>query len=368
MNFLKKVDQHFIKKTETLEIGNANEVELIKLPHELQTMILGYLSPKELTVTSLVCRSLNDLSNDDVLWRNLVFRRFGEDVVLAKKQAYKDFYRSMKPVPKKSRKKLKRPVSENKKLRKVHRPDYPEIKSLRKVHRPDYPEKQEAILKQYNFFVLIDRSGSMRLPVEEGCDEPRWEIVKEYFKFIVFEAIELTREGVEVCFFDTKVEWIDRKVECARQVDRIFRDNFPRHGVTNLADALQETFTRHFERKSNRRKEGRKQKSIVIVITDGIPNDGTSEKMAKDKVNQAIIDATNRLSKKHMFRQEDFVSTTELGIRFFQVGYDRAAKEYLNKLSYNFKEAKVNIISTGNIEDLTGSYGVRDAFVQAIWK
>ncbi|NGX58755.1 MAG: hypothetical protein K940chlam3_01663 [Chlamydiae bacterium] len=247
-----------------------------------------------------------------------------------------------------------------------------EIKSLRKVHRPDSPEKQETFLKKYDFFVLIDRSGSMKSPIEEGEKDTRWETVKEYLKVIVSTAVEYDPDGVEVCFFDTRVEWIDRNVESASQVDEIFNGIGPR-GVTNLADALNQTFTRHFDRKAIRHKEKEKQKSIVIVITDGIPFDGSSNERAKSNVNKAIVDATNRLSKRHMFRFKDrdtkkwVRTTTELGIRFFQVGDDKKATKYLKELDDDLSAAKADIVDTGDIEELTGADGVRNAFIDAIF-
>jgi len=248
-----------------------------------------------------------------------------------------------------------------------------DFKSLRMVHRPDTPETKAAFLKKYDFFVLIDRSGSMNDPVEEGVDESRWEIVKEHLKVIVATAAEYDPDGVEVCFFDTNVVWIKGKVECASQVDDIFNKKAPRRGVANLADALQETFTRHFERKSIRRKAGENQKSIVIVITDGIPNNGRSKTQGKADVNKAIVDATDRLSKRHMFRYKDpdtkkwVKTTTELGIRFFQVGDDKEATRYLKNLDDNLRAAKADIVDTGDIEELTGVDSVRNAFVDAIF-
>ena len=63
--------------------------------------------------------------------------------------------------------------------------------------KPVTPEEQRAFLTGYDFFVLIDKSGTMKYKIEEGCDETRIEIVKEHLKTIVNEAVKYDPDAIE---------------------------------------------------------------------------------------------------------------------------------------------------------------------------
>ncbi|NGX58754.1 MAG: hypothetical protein K940chlam3_01662 [Chlamydiae bacterium] len=228
--------------------------------------------------------------------------------------------------------------------------------------KPTTPEEQRAFLRGYDFFVLIDSSGSMKFDVERGCGESRWETVKEYLQFIVKEAVEFDPDGVEVCFFGTRVKWIKKPVESSESVNAAFNEIKKPRGSTNLTDALDETFKRHIDRK----KSNPNQKSIILVITDGAANDPT-------KVESKVRGMTRKLDATKIFdcrnsTGETIKTTLEMGIRFFQVGDDEEAKDFLENLDENLKGAKADIVDTGDIEELTGSDGVRQALVNAIWE
>jgi uncharacterized protein YegL len=239
------------------------------------------------------------------------------------------------------------------------------------LERPKGEENQLTFLKEYDFFVLIDRSGSMRTVEDPKEKITRWDIVKEQLNVVVKQAAKLDENGIDVCFFSTDTEWHEN-IESEKKVNKLFNETGP-SGWTNLAKAMNEVFEKHFDRSKAKAKDGITQKSIVIVITDGIPNDGIDEVESQKQVIKSIVSATKKLSRKNFFpwidpdTKKTCKKTTEIGIRFFQVGNDPKATEYLQKLDDELSEAKADIVDTGNIEELSSSASVREALINAIF-
>ncbi len=228
---------------------------------------------------------------------------------------------------------------------------------------PNTDAEKKAFLKKYDFFVLIDRSLSMNFELTRGNG---WSVARQSLSLIVKEAIKYDKDGIDLCFFGSEIQWIKKKIESEHQVNKIF-DKIEPKGDTNLEAALKATFDTHFKRKEAKNK-GKKepQQSIILVITDGEPDN-------KEKVKQAIIDCTKKISREAIFQYGKKSSvqkknkTLEIGIRFFQVGKDKKAKEFLKNLHDDLIGAYADIVSTGLIKALKKKNGVRESFINAIF-
>lgn len=232
--------------------------------------------------------------------------------------------------------------------------------------RPFSSEEQNSFLKQYDFLVLVDRSGSMKT-VEDAADKiTRWDIVKEQLKIIVDTATEYDSNGIDICFFGSETEWVEG-VESEDRVTELFNKYKP-SGCTNMARALNEAFDHHFACKESKLD----QKTIILVITDGIPDNGHDIEASKKEVVNSIVKTTNKLAKDTLFKFKSpdgktSRKTLEIGIRIFQVGADPSATRYLTNLDDHLTEAKADIVDTGNIEELTNKASVKNAFINAIF-
>jgi DUF2075 family protein len=238
---------------------------------------------------------------------------------------------------------------------------YPPIKASAPAveSKPETDEQIKAFLQGYDFFILIDKSSSMKWDVSEGCGVSRWNETRECLKRIASESANYDPNGVDVCFFGAHTEWHEN-IESAKKVDMLFNKITPR-GSTNLTEALEETFEKHIKKRS----KDPNQKSIVLVITDGCSDD-------EDATAKAIKEFTKSgLDKSRFFEYVDSLGeitnkTKEFGIRFFQVGEDEEATEFLKSLDTKLR-TKVDIVATGNIDELQSTSSIRKAFLQAIY-
>lgn len=225
------------------------------------------------------------------------------------------------------------------------------------LRKPSTDDQIQAFLTKCDFFILIDKSGSMKYDIEEGASESRWDVVRESLRMIVENAAALDKDGVDVCLFGSNVSWYEG-IESAEKVDLLFKEK-PR-GSTNLTEALKQTFQKHKERKE----ENPEQKTIVLTITDGKPDDPESVEEAIIEFAKTGLNPENIISEKKGKKTTKF--THEFGIRFFQVGNDKGATEFLKFLDRDLR-AEVDIVCTGNIEDLKSDQGIRKTFFETIW-
>lgn len=235
--------------------------------------------------------------------------------------------------------------------------------SPEKLTKPKDEKAQREFLEQYDFFVLIDKSGSMSTQDSDSDKTSRWDIVKENLKLIVQCTTEYDADGLDVCFFNNATHW-QYNVDSTNAVTSLFSKYHP-EGSTNLARALDETFSEHFRRRKEK-SPVKEQKSIVLIITDGLPDD-------QHAVRNVIIQNVKKLSKSLFFSFEDqgsktaSLKTREIGIRFFQVGNDPQATRYLQHLDDHLQDAQVDIVDTGNIDELCNKASVREALVNSIF-
>lgn len=172
-----------------------------------------------------------------------------------------------------------------------------------------------AKLTEYDFVVVIDKSGSMGEPVKAGSSVTRWEAVQESAMTIVRDVEKLDADGLGLVLFSGASICSFDGVTSAN-IRGHFADNSPR-GSTPLAEALQAAL--ELAGKSDK-------KDFIIVFTDGVPDD----KAAAAKV---ILDQANS--------QETDDSLT---ILFIQVGDDAGATAYLKSLDDDLTGAKFDIV------------------------
>lgn len=176
-------------------------------------------------------------------------------------------------------------------------------------------QNNTAKLTEYDFVIVIDKSGSMAEPVKAGSSITRWQAVQESAMTVIRDVEKLDADGLGLVLFSgTGISAHDGVA--SDKFREVFAQNSPR-GSTPLAEALTEALK--LAGKSDK-------KDFIVVFTDGVPDD----QHAAAKV---ITDAANR--------QE---TDDALTILFVQVGDDAAATEYLAKLDDGLTGAKFDIV------------------------
>ena len=112
--------------------------------------------------------------------------------------------------------------------------------------KPQTPAERTSFLSQYDFMVIVDKSGSMKF-------ENRWTHLQEYIGFIAEEAAIYDQNGLDLCFYDDVTHW-KKNVESASKVVDLFKHYHPSDG-TDTAKALEEAFHKHFHRKKRKSKK-----------------------------------------------------------------------------------------------------------------
>jgi Mg-chelatase subunit ChlD len=177
-------------------------------------------------------------------------------------------------------------------------------------------------LSEYDFVVVVDKSGSMGEPNKAGTASPtRWAAMQESVMAFVRDIEAIDADGIDVvelggdCKTHTGVT--------SQTVRDMFASMSPR-GSTPLAEAL--TAALALAGKSDK-------KDMIVVFTDGVPDNAA----AAAKV---IVDASNALE-----------TDDALTFLFIQVGDDAAATKYLQSLDDDLKGAKFDIVDAKTIAE-----------------
>jgi hypothetical protein len=199
--------------------------------------------------------------------------------------------------------------------------------------------KKEGLI-QRNYFVVIDRSGSMSEPAKKGGIS-RWEAVQEYTLAIARECEKIDEDGIDVYLFNKSFS--SHFNTTADKVKDLFTSNTP-NGGTDFVPVLKAVFDRHFLQD---------KPSTVVVVTDGEPSDGEAGQKALIKL---LKETAGKLE-----------SDSELGITFIQVGDDKAASAFLKKLDDDLvaEGAKWDIVDTKTCDELE-SLSITDVLLAAI--
>jgi Mg-chelatase subunit ChlD len=197
-------------------------------------------------------------------------------------------------------------------------------------------EAKRAALSEYDFYMLIDKSGSMGQPVKEGSSRSRWQAVQESAEQFAREIGTIDTDGITVVMFGGSDVKAYEGVQ-GDHVAKVFSENRP-SGSTPLAEALAKTFALS---------EASRKKDFILCVTDGIPDDpGMVAKLIKDKTNKMDAD-------------------DECTILFIQVGDDSSATQYLRGLDDNLKGAKFDIVDVKTQAEAE-SLSIEDLLLNAI--
>lgn len=183
-------------------------------------------------------------------------------------------------------------------------------------------------LANYDFVVMIDKSGSMETKDCPG-GKSRWQYAEEYAVSIATKCAEFDSDGIDVVLFAGQAK--EFKGVTPEKVSQIFRENSP-SGGTDTAAALKHVFDGYNIRKS----AGNAKPIIIVCVTDGAPSD-------QEAVDRVIIEHTKGMG-----------DDNETGIQFVQIGKDQAARTFLQYLDDGLeaKGAKFDIVDCKNEEEM----------------
>lgn len=191
----------------------------------------------------------------------------------------------------------------------------------------------EAKLSEYDFVVIVDKSGSMGEPYKGGT---RWSTMQESVMSFVRDIEKLDSDGIDV---------VELGGDCrsfvgvnSNNIREMFATMTPRGG-TPLSLALEKAL--QLAGKSEK-------KDMIVVFTDGVPDD---QKAAADVIRRA----SNKL-----------VNDDDLTIVFIQVGDDKAATAYLKQLDDSLSGAKFDIVDAMTIEEAEKFPTTVDLLMKAI--
>lgn len=174
-----------------------------------------------------------------------------------------------------------------------------------------------SILTEYNIVGVVDTSSSM-LETDMPGGQTRWAYMQESLLGFVRDVEPIDEDGIDLVMFGgTRINSYTSVT--STRAKEIFAETNPR-GSTPLTEALIESL--ELVRRSSK-------KAIIVVFTDGIPND-------KKSVETVIVNAANSIE-----------TDDQLTFLFIQVGYDKAAGAWLKQLDDDLKgndKAKFDIV------------------------
>ena len=186
------------------------------------------------------------------------------------------------------------------------------------------------MLKDRDYTLIIDKSGSMSVPDQRG-GRSRWEEAQESTQALARKCEQFDPDGITVYLFSGRFKRYDNVT--ASKVETIFQENDPM-GSTNLAAVLEDALKSYLKRKAAGM--AKPAGETILVVTDGEPDD-------RKAVMRVIIEASRQIE-----RDE------ELAISFIQVGADAGATRFLKALDDELQGvgAKFDIVDTVTIDDM----------------
>lgn len=181
-------------------------------------------------------------------------------------------------------------------------------------------------LDGYDIAIMLDRSGSM---ATADCPnhKTRWDYARENVEAVTARAAKIDSDGIDIVVFGSQVKKYPNTTP--EKIQQIYAEVEPLGGTATDA-ALEALLTPDW---FSARKAGTNKPLIVIVFTDGEPNNRAA-------VAKVITNAANSIEK-----DED------LAISFVQIGKDASAQAYLAELDDNLN-AKFDIVDTKSMDEL----------------
>ena len=198
-------------------------------------------------------------------------------------------------------------------------------------------------MKERDYTLILDKSGSMSTPDQQG-GKSRWDIAQESTLALARKCEQFDPDGITVYLFSGKFKRYDDVTSA--KVAQIFQENDPA-GTTNLAAVLQDAVNNYFKRKASG--QTKPNGETILVITDGEPDD-------RRAVFEVIITASRQME-----RDE------ELAISMIQVGSDPQSTKFLKALDDQLQGvgAKFDICDTVTLDDLE-DMSLTDVLLNAI--
>ena len=193
----------------------------------------------------------------------------------------------------------------------------------------------ERAMSEFNFILLADRSGSMGETDMPG-GKSRWAAMQETMLCICRDLGKIDDDGLDLLVFGGSTVQEINGVTASNIKQRMESSN--PMGGTPTAEAVQKAF-------SLAKKQGKK--AVVLVFTDGEPND-------KDALKQAIVKQANS--------QEADDQCTVLFI-LVGSGYD---KKYWSGLDDELASAKFDIVDVKTLAEMEEFSSVVAAIEAAI--
>lgn len=211
---------------------------------------------------------------------------------------------------------------------------------------------QKEDLGKFDYYLLIDRSGSMDDPMPNS-NQSKWDYAKEFVTSIAREAGKFDDDGITVIFFNDGHKVFDNigggsdETLALKTINDMYEHIGPMGG-TNTGAALQFVFDGYLARK--RKAPAEAKPIMLIVVTDGSPSD-------PNEVCRDIANFTQKLD-----------SEDEAGISFLQIGDDNGARAFLKLLDEDLTKkyrAKFDIVNTKNVAELN-EISIADIFLDAV--
>lgn len=189
----------------------------------------------------------------------------------------------------------------------------------------------EQQLKERDYIVLVDASGSMGRGAGGKRTGTRWEAAAEVTEGIARSCEKYDSNGITVGVFSSTCNLYENIKAGGDAVRRIFEENSPNNGTATHV-ALGKVFDTYFAAK----KAGAAKPITVLVFTDGEPDD-------ENALAQCIINATKQMD-----------NDNEIGVSFVQIGDDAKAREFLKRLDDRLQPegAKFDIVDTRNLDEV----------------
>lgn len=191
-------------------------------------------------------------------------------------------------------------------------------------------------LRTFDTVFLIDDSGSMA--------GSRWNETRDALKTITPICTNYDADGIDIYFLNSRDTAANHNITSAALVEQLFNRVRP-SGVTPTGQRLHAILEPYLDRYKKAPKDSKPKPMNLICITDGVPT---------DDVEGPLIQAARRLDKMN-------APAWQVGVQFFQVGRDKAAREHLQSLDDELESAagKVELRDMVDTVPFTDEVGAR---------